>query len=491
MTEWVSEGVGPGLGRYLEVTWRRKWIVVAVVVAAIAAAAAASFAVEPVYRAEMTMVVGQGKSLFPVNQANAFQPFTATMGDLVETRIVAERVIQRLGIQESPKSLLGEISVSTNPDTAVLKVSVDDGDPERARQIAEAIGTVFPGLVRERFGSASVGTGVDQTPPLTVSVFDPAQASATPVSPRPVRNVALAGVLGLVLGVLAAFLADYFDRSLRTRESVERSFGVPVIGQVPFQRKASRPVDWTRSPEGAEAFRTLRANLQYLSVKRPIQTILVTSASAGQGKTTVSANLAIAIARSGATAVIVEGDLRRPMLPTALGVDGGGPGLTGVLIGTSDLSSALVDVPLPVGASGPAGRSDGRVRILPSGPLPPNPPELLSSERMTALLTELKGSYDYVLIDSPPLLPVADGLELARGVDGVILVVRRNRATSDEAHDVRNLVDRLGISLLGAVFTDSTPPASYYYGAAKQPQLVTPDRRAVRESAARVAPRKS
>jgi capsular exopolysaccharide synthesis family protein len=478
MNEWTTEEAGFGLRRYVEVAWRRKLIVFAVILAAIGAAAAASVAVEPVYRAEMKLVVGQGgEVLLDPTQSASIPRFTATMGELVESRVVAERVITNLDLTETSKGLLGKISVSSNPDTAVLDVRVDDGDPERARQIAAEIGRVFPQLVEETFGNRTTTTPTTTTPtdqqqqqPVTppvapvVAVFDPAQASSTPISPRPVRNVVLAGVLGLVLGLLAAFLADYFDRTLRRREDVEQNFQAPVIGQVPFQRKPSKPaIDWTRFGEGAEAFRTLRANLQYLSVKRPIQTILLTSASAGQGKTTVSANLAIAIARSGSTAVVIEGDLRRPMLPAAFGVDGVGPGLTGVLVGTSDLDSAVIEVPLPVGASGPAGRGEGRVWFLPSGPLPPNPPELLSSERMADLLDEVRTSYDYVIIDSPPLLPVADGLELARIVDGVILVVRRNRTTSDEAREVRDLVDRLGISLLGVVFTDSTPPASYYY----------------------------
>ena len=489
MNEWATEESGLGLRRYLEITWRRKWIVIAVIVAAIGAAAAASVAVEPVYRAETKLVVGSGNTLFPVGQANAFQPFTATMADLVKSRVVAERVIERLDIRESPKALLGKVSVRTNPDTAVLNVRVDDSDPERARRIAESIGLVFVDLVDDEFGQASVPG--DETPPLTIKIVDPAFAGANPISPRPVRNVVLAGVLGLVLGLLAAFLADYFDRRLRTREDVEHHFAAPVIGQVPFQRKPSRPaVDWTRFGEGAEAFRTLRANLQYLGVRRPIRTILLTSASAGQGKTTVSANLAIAIARSGSSALVVEGDLRRPTLPAAFGVDGVGPGLTGVLVGTAGVDSALIEVPLPLGASGPGGRSDGEVWFLPSGPLPPNPAELLSSGRMADLLDELKGSYDYVLIDSPPLLPVADGLELARIVDGVILVVRRNRATSDEAREMRDLIDRLGISLLGAVFTDSTPPAAYYYDV-RQARGAAPDRQPAREPADRVAQRKT
>jgi capsular exopolysaccharide synthesis family protein len=511
MNEWTTEEPGLGLRRYVEVAWRRKLIVIAVILAAIGAAAAASVAVEPVYRAEMKLFVSPSDQvILDPTQSAAIPRFTATMGELVESRIVAERVITNLDLTDSPGALLGKISVSSNPDTAVLDIRVDDGDPERARQIADEVGEVFPQLVEQTFERPAATTPTTTTPanpnqqqvtppsaPL-VRVVDPAFASTTPISPRPVRNVVLAGVLGLVLGLLAAFLADYFDRTLRRREDVEQSFEAPVIGQVPFQRRPSKPaIDWTRFGEGAEAFRTLRANLQYLSVKRPIQTILLTSASAGQGKTTVSANLAIAIARSGSTAIVIEGDLRRPMLPAAFGVDSVGPGLTGVLVGTSDLDSAVIEVPLPVGASGPAGRGEGRVWFLPSGPLPPNPPELLSSERMVDLLDEVRTAYDYVIIDSPPLLPVADGLELARIVDGVILVVRRNRTTSDEAREVRNLVDRLGISLLGVVFTDSTPPASYYYDVRQARADVRRKREAeemrpvAREPGERVAPRKS
>jgi capsular exopolysaccharide synthesis family protein len=510
MNEWTTEEPGLGLRRYVEVAWRRKLIVVAVILAAIGAAAAASVAVEPVYRAEMKLVVTpSGQVLDPTQQA-AIPRFTATMADLVESRVVAQRVITNLDLTESPKALLNKVSVSTNPDTASIDVRVDDGDPARAQEIAREIGEVFPRIVADTFVPATPTTTtptdpnqqqqqpVAPPPPPQVFVFDDAVATNTPISPRPVRNVVLAGVLGLVLGLLAAFLADYFDRTLRRREDVERNFEAPVIGQVPFQRRPSKPaIDWTRFGEGAEAFRTLRANLQYLSVKRPIQTILLTSASAGQGKTTVSANLAIAIARSGSTAIVIEGDLRRPMLPAAFGVDGVGPGLTGVLVGTSDLDSAVIEIPLPVGASGPAGRGEGRVWFLPSGPLPPNPPELLSSERMVDLLDEVRTSYDYVIIDSPPLLPVADGLELARIVDGVILVVRRNRTTSDEAREVRDLVDRLGISLLGVVFTDSTPPASYYYDVRQARADVRRKRAAeemrpvAHEPGERAAPRKS
>jgi capsular exopolysaccharide synthesis family protein len=279
-----------------------------------------------------------------------------------------------------------------------------------------------------------------------------------------VRNVAIAAVLGLILGLLAAFLREYFDRGLRSREKVEQAFGLPVIGQVPFEQRRrkrnQRAVVWDGFGEIAESYRALRANLQYLAVKRPLRTILVTSASPAQGKTTVTANLALAIARSGASTIALEGDLRRPRLDEAFGVPNDGPGLTSVLVGSAEFDMAVQEVPLPVGRDG-SSREVGRLSLLPSGPLPPNPSELLSSMQMRKLLDRLGVSYDYVLIDSPPLLLVADALELARMVDGVVLVVRNNHATTDEARELRALVERLDIHLVGAVFSDIAPLGSY------------------------------
>jgi capsular exopolysaccharide synthesis family protein len=177
----------------------------------------------------------------------------------------------------------------------------------------------------------------------------------------------------------------------------------------------------------------------------------------------VTANLAVAIARSGSSVAVLEGDLRRPRLDHALGLSA--PlGLTNVLVGMMAVEDALVDVPLPSGADTASIRL-GQLSFLPSGPLPPNPSELLSSPQMTSLLDRIAVVYDHVLIDSPPLLAVADGLELARMVDGIILVVRRNRATIEDAREVRSTIGRLGLHLVGTVFTDVEPMAGYGYGA--------------------------
>jgi receptor protein-tyrosine kinase len=451
------EPAGAGLRRYFEVIRRRKWIVLAVLIAAVSAAAALSLVQEKKYNAESKILIGQGGTLPQVQFGNTFQVFVATMADLLQSEVVAQGVVDDLNLKETPAQLLRRVSVSQNPQTAVLKLSVTDSDPDQAVRINNEMGQVFGNVVQQQFGKAQPAAG-DQPaqPPLTATVFDPAHASRTPVSPRPVRNVALAFVLGLILGLLAAFLREHFDRVLRTRESIEESLGIPVIGQVPFvhtRRRDWRGVFWGSFGEGSESFRALRANLQYLAVKRPLQTILITSAAPEQGKTTVASNLAVAIARSGATAVVIEGDLRRPRLEEAYELDQGGPGLTRVLVGAVGVRDALQRVDLG-SRDGTGDEIAGQVSLLPSGPLPPNPSELLSSMQMRDVIEEMAHMHDYVLIDSPPLLVVADALELARMVDGVILVIRRNRATSDEVREVRQVIERLGIHLLGAVITD-------------------------------------
>jgi capsular exopolysaccharide synthesis family protein len=466
-THYVSEadGLEPsrsglGLRQYLEVIRRRKWIVLGLTVIAVGVALAISLSQKKTYEATTKIVVGQGNSLFQPGEANAVQPFTATMGDLVRSNIVATMVIRHLGLSVTPEKLLSHTSVSINPSTAVVKISVTNHDKALATREAQEIGTVFSGLVRKRFGTTVLPAtrGTPAQLPLTATVFDPAHPLPGPVSPKPVRDAVIAFVLGLILGLLAAFLREHFDRGLRTREAVEASFGVPVIGQVPFARgrHAGRPVVAGGFSELDEAFRALRANLQYLAVQRPLRTILVTSAAPQQGKTTVAANLALTLARSGASTVAVEADLRRPRLDEVLEARAAGSGLTGLLVGQGDVGTAIVNV-----AVGPGG---GRLAFLPSGPLPPNPTELLSSGQMQTLLDRLSVAYDHVVIDSPPILLVADALELARQVDGVILVVRRNHSTTDEAREVRALVERLGIHLVGVVFTDVRTAARYGYG---------------------------
>ncbi|MBV8064592.1 MAG: polysaccharide biosynthesis tyrosine autokinase [Actinobacteria bacterium] len=457
-----------GLGHYLDIVRRRKWTALVVLAAAVVAGAAYGLTQPKRYEAQMEVVVGQGQGLVdPAYLGASVQPITATMAELAKSTIVAQQVIRRLDLKTTPPALLKKVSVAINPQTAVLDVSVKAATKRQAVAIASTLGTVFSRLVAQRFAATPQPNGNNRTAPLTATVFDPAHALPSAVSPRPKLDIAIAAVLGLVLGLVAAFARNYFDRRLRDRDSVEKAFGVPVIAQIPFDHsRSSRSrgrVEWGDFGEMVEAFRGLRANLSYLSVRSPLRTILVTSATPGQGKTTVAANLGLAMARQGAATAVVEADLRRPRLDEAYSVVHSSSGLTGLLVGHAGLEDALVDVGPPGGQA-----LAGRLALLPSGALPPNPSELLSSFQMRDALDQLKQSFDYVIVDSSPLMLVADPLEVARMVDGVVVVVRKDDASRDEAREVRAVVERLGVHLLGVVLTDTEHlGASYgHYGEA-------------------------
>jgi capsular exopolysaccharide synthesis family protein len=453
-----TEGTGAGLRQYLEVVRRRKMIVVSVLAIALGVASALTLATTSLYEAQTTIVVGQGSCIVQPQNANAIQPFSQTATELMQSTVVAGAVIRDLHLKMTPQQLLGGVSVSFNSESAAVKASVTNHDPQLARRIADRLGVNFAKLVKKKLGH-----GTATTPPLEACIWDPGHIIPGRVAPKPTQNLLIAGVLGLILGLLIAFLRDYFDRTLRTVEEIERAFGVPVIGQIPTVKPQNRGersrILWEENGDFAESFRGLRANLQYLAVQWPLKTILVTSPQAAQGKTTVCASLATAITQAGGSVVLIEADLRRPRLAETFGLPRFRPGLTSVLVGHSQLGKATTEIPLP---PTPGHASKQAITVLPSGPLPPNPSELVGSPRMRRLVDGLADLYDTVILDSPPLLPVADSLALAKLVDGVIIVVRAKNATRDDARSVRSMADRLGIHIVGVVVTD-VPRRDHYY----------------------------
>ena len=424
------------------------------VVLGVGAAAAATFAQSAVYAADLKLVVGQGGGLPQAEFGRDVQTFTATMADLVQSQIVARRVLSRVGGGEQPDELLRRVSVSINPETAVVDVTVRDHSKARAAQLATALGNAFSALVRERF--RSVPQPNPASAPISVTVFDPAHARPDPVSPKPLRNLVLAAGLGLVLGVTAAFVRDRLDRRLRTRQGVERALGVPVLGTMPSAGEDGGASSAWLEPM-AESMSAIRAKLRHLDARQPLRRILVTSGAADEGKSELTANLARALAQSGLRVVAVESDLRRPRLAGALGVDRPAAGLTNVLTEGMPVRDALIWAPLTPRRWGSA----EAVALLAAGPRATHPTELLSGPRMSETMEALAADFDYVIVEAPPLLTVADGLETARQVDGVVLAVRRGGTRRDEAQELRALTERLEIRVVGAVLTgDDSPPAS-------------------------------
>lgn len=332
----------------------------------------------------------------------------------------------------------GAITASTSPDTVLLTATVTDPSPARARRLADTVGTVFPTLVAELEQRA------DGTPPnVVVRVVEPAGVPATPVSPRPPINLVLGGLFGLVAGLLGALARNAMDNTVKSAQSMEELTDAPALGTIAYSSDvASRPLI-VHEPPGtprAESYRHLRTNLQFVDVDRPPRVVVLTSSLPREGKTTTTCNLAIALARSGHRVAVVDADLRRPQIAEVLGLEGAA-GLTSVLIGQVRLDEVLQ-----------RWGTDG-VTVLTSGPIPPNPSELLASQHMADVLDTLAKSFNFVLIDTPPLLPVTDAALLAGRYDGALLVVRYGRTSRQQVRAAMSALHAVSANVLGAVLT--------------------------------------
>jgi len=294
-----------------------------------------------------------------------------------------------------------------------------------------------------------------QNTPNVVQV-EPATTPMFPISPRPFQSTALAGAVGLMLAAGIAFLIEYLDDTLKTMEDIERVLQLPVLGyiaQIEYDSKNEESLYVTRQPRSpvSEAFRLLRTNLEFAGVDRPLRRLLVTSAGPGEGKTTISVNLAAIMAQGGKRVVLVDADLRRPKIHRFLGLSN--------KVGLSDLFRGVVAVRMVSQQV----QDVETVSVLTSGSLPPNPTELLASVRMEQILQEAEQDADILIIDSPPSL-VADVQVLAGKVDGVILIIHPGHTPEDAASATLEMLKRAGGRTLGVVLNRIPRNRAEYYG---------------------------
>lgn len=290
-------------------------------------------------------------------------------------------------------------------------------------------------------------------------IVDAAVPPASPVKPRIRLNTVLGGVVGLMLGMGGAFLAESLDTTFKTAEEAARYLRLPLLSAIPLIRrrrndKDSLPLLTTSQPRSpfAEAFRHLRTNLLYLSPDRPLRLLLVTSPGPEEAKSTVAVNLAAAMAQAGRRVWLLEADLRKPGLSWTLGPEGT-LGLTDLLVDGVPVDRAL------------QGTEVDNLWFVPSGTIPPNPAELLGSQKMRALLEQARSGADAVVIDAPPVLPVTDAAVLAPHVDGVLLVVWLGRTPREAARRARERLAAVGARVVGVVVHGVTPGRrdGYYY----------------------------
>jgi succinoglycan biosynthesis transport protein ExoP len=344
---------------------------------------------------------------------------------LVSTTPVAERVVDDLGLDVPPAAIAGRFSASVDASVNALTVTAIGSTPEEARDLATAVVDAVVVYAQE------VETG-DENP-------RGEQLPTAPFSPD-YRSAALKGALGgLALAYAVLIARRLLDRRIRSAEHVEEATGAAVLGIIPTEDSLGRTHRGVRGDLGraAEAFRLLRTNLRFVDVDNEPRRIVVTSALAGEGKSTVSANIARLVAQAGTPVLLIDADLRRPMLATTFEVDGA-VGLTQALAGDVDVRDVIVE-------SGMANLS-----LLPAGRIPPNPSELLGSLRMKQFIDELSHDY-FVILDAPPLLPVTDAGLLSAFCDGALLVQAAGKTQIEQSQHCRRILDQVGSRLLGVV----------------------------------------
>ncbi len=291
----------------------------------------------------------------------------------------------------------------------------------------------------------------------SVTPFAPADAAGL-VGPHPSRTAALYGFAALLVLSGALFAFEYFNDLPRTPNEIEDVVGAPILGTV--QRfnsgrgasqlvTASRP----RSPM-AESYRLIRTNIQFTNIDNPPRTVVVSSALPAEGKSTTAGNLAEVFAQSGLSVTLIDADMRRPSLHKIFDIDGRRDGLTSLLVGNQ------------MNGSAPAATSQPNLRMVPSGPIPPNPADLLGSHRMQSLIRHFREQSDLVIVDTPPVLAVADAAILSTMVDGVILVCDPNKTKRRDLRHAREAIEAVGGKILGVVVNRLHPRGGmyYYYG---------------------------
>jgi capsular exopolysaccharide synthesis family protein len=325
-----------------------------------------------------------------------------------------------------------------------LELQFENMSPE---QVESARGERLANQIEELETAASLQTG-------NAEVVQNATINTSPVSPHTKRNVALGLVVGVLLGIGLILLLEQLDTRIKDVEEVEAAYELPILARIPHGKPtkpdATNPVGL--DTRAIESFRMLHANLRYFNVGRDLNTLMITSAVPGEGKTTVSWGLAVTECKAGRSVLLIEADMRQPSLIERIGGDPN-KGLSQVLSGAQTLDAGIQKI--QVG-------SKKRLDVLLSGPIPPNSSSLLESERMTELLEEAQDRYDLVVIDSPPVV-VSDPIALMPQVSGLLVVARLGRSRKDAARYLNELLANPEVFSLGAVANDAAPAREGYY----------------------------
>ncbi len=437
------------LRRFLAAVAHRWVTVLALTLGGLAVAAGISLLQTPQYTSQTSVFfsIQFGGSASELAQGATYtQNSVTSYATLAVEPIVLDPVIQELELDLTAAALADRVAAAAEVDTSIVEVAVTDPSPTRAAAIAAAIAQQLTETVDRLSPQDS-----DEESTVEAAIVAPAVVPTSATSPNIPINIGAGVLVGLLLGLGGAFLREIADTRVRVAADVPAITQAPVLGTVGEFPKGSRGLVVADFPSGlhAEAFRQIRTNLQFLGVKEHARSIVITSALPAEGKSAVAANLAIALSETSSRVLLIDADLRRPSMAALMGMEGAA-GLTTVLIGRAEFG----DVVQEWGA--------GDLHVLPSGQIPPNPSELLDSPAMTQLLEFLEQRYDYVILDTAPLLPVTDAAILSRLAMGTIVVANARRVRRHQLADALGFLGQVEGRVLGVVLNAANKTGEEY-----------------------------
>ena len=434
----------------LRTLWRGKWIVLITVVVATAATYLIARSAPKVYEATATLFVGDREAAVDDFQAlQSAQSLTKTYAELIQSENIADLVADDLPGEQSGDDLLDRVVFQPISETQLIVVTAEGPTAGDAATLANVYARTF---------SEYAATNLTARTRSDISLVDPAQAPGAPIRPRPLLYSAVMLLLSVFLGIGLALLRAQFDRSLGDEEELGRILEVPVLARVPAI--SPRKLAGSREEHFLEAFRILRANLSFLSPKDPIRAVHMTSAEPGEGKTTVAVAFARVLGEQGQRVVLIEGDLRRPALSSALDLRGDDwQGLAQYL--AQDLP--FLDVLHPT--------SIENVWLVPAGATAPAPSVLLQHQPLRQLVEEAVAWGDFVIVDSPPLSAGADSSILANAVGHVLFLVNAQRSRRPKVVAAIRQLRQAGAQVSGMIVNGVQDTGTgYYYGYADTPR---------------------
>jgi polysaccharide biosynthesis transport protein len=498
------------LRQYAFLLWHWAWLIVLLAILSGGAAYLISKQQTPIYEASTIIMVNAAPSTQVTDYSSilASQTLTSTYAQMITNQPVLDEAAKRLGLDLKLYNLKDRVTVKSVPNTQLISISVELPDPSWAAKIANTIVQVFGEQILQmqsvRFATSSdtlesqmaevdkqiqgltaqLAISQDKaeqtslqdrisqyrdiysrllvsyenvrlTEAQTVSSItqvEPAAVPTNPVSPKILLNVVLATLVGILLAVTLVFLLEALNDTIRDPAVFLKKFNLPILGVIAHhQQKDGEPIAKSapRSPV-SEAFRSLRTSVQYASVDKPLRSILVTSPTPSDGKSTIASNLSIVFAQGGSKVFVVDADLRRPRIHHLMGVQN-----------QTGLSELFVQPSVHLNGSVQKSQIEN-VSIVSSGVLPPNPAELLASKKMREILSVLQGESDLVVIDTPPVLSVTDAVVLAPAVDGVLLVVKPGTTKQTAFRQAIQALNQVGAPLLGVVINEVGGRGAYY-----------------------------